>query len=101
MCPVRVKSIFSEQKKLAVENEILHWNPNAITDPALCKDQSPIETQPCNRTPCPGVWIEKAWTKVELVTKMSFLYIINFIELIEYSVLRRAVSVVRRCNSFA
>lgn len=52
------------QKKLAIENEILHWNPNAITDPALCKDKPPSETQPCSRIPCNGTWIEKNWTKV-------------------------------------
>lgn len=54
------------QKKLAVENEILTWNPNAITHPSFCKDEPPEDTQPCNRTPCPGTWIEKTWSKVNL-----------------------------------
>ncbi|XP_046642903.1 A disintegrin and metalloproteinase with thrombospondin motifs 16-like [Daphnia pulicaria] len=56
-------TIKDHKKKLAVENEVLHWNPNAITDPALCKDQQPIETQPCSRIPCNGTWVEKNWTK--------------------------------------
>ncbi|XP_057370656.1 A disintegrin and metalloproteinase with thrombospondin motifs 16-like isoform X2 [Daphnia carinata] len=56
-------TIKDNKKKLAVENEILHWNPNAITDPALCKDKPPNETQPCSRIPCNGTWVEKNWTK--------------------------------------
>ena len=64
---LKFTKFFNIQKKLAVETEILHWNPNAITDPALCKDQAPIETQPCSRIPCNGTWVEKNWTKVTMI----------------------------------
>ena len=87
------------QKKLAVENEVLHWNPNAITDPALCKDQSPMETQPCNRIPCPGVWIEKTWKKVN--KKMSENHFVFLIIWTECSAPLHAALATKRCNSFA
>ena len=56
------------KKKVASENEVLVWHPNAIADPSLCRDQRPEETQSCNRQPCPGAWVEKLWTKVSAVS---------------------------------
>lgn len=64
LCHIHMVRTTKRQKKLAIENEILTWKPNAITDPALCHDNRPADTQPCNRIPCPGIWVEKTWTKV-------------------------------------
>ena len=46
---------------------LMTWQPKAIADPSFCRDEPPVETQPCNRIPCPGVWLEKRWSKVSLL----------------------------------
>ena len=80
--------------------QVLVWHPNAITDPSLCRDQRPEEVQPCNRQPCPGVWVEKFWTKVfDFNNSIKTNWIT--VQFLKISVQCLAESVNRKCNSLA
>ena len=96
----------AEQKQLAQENEVFHWHPNAIADPAKCADVLPTSSQPCNRVACPAAWKETSWTKVNFLIRSKLVLASRFggLEVVEViycccgscSALRRAVSVTRK-----